>query len=584
MKKYEKEVIQSFLDNEDEVIAKLKATYAQSLKDVDEKIEAFMSRPDADMQHVIYQVEYQKALRKQIAGILDELHANEFETISEYLVKCYHEGFSGAMYSLQQQGIPLCFPIDQEAVANAVQLDSKISKGLYTSVGEDVADLKKKIAAEVSRGVATGASYSQVAKQIKNHMVGAYTAKTGGALYRANLIARTEGHRVQVQSAMDACYKARDKGADVVKQWNATIDSKTRDSHWAVHNQVRELDEKFSNGLMFPSDPAGGAAEVCNCRCALLQRGRWNLGEDETQMLGDVSEMDDKTKERVAQALHVPVDELEQYSKSIVPINAKDYEDFKRQYSKIWHYEGSDIQKEAEARIAGYKAKRKTSSERNRMATSEKSNDWSKAVARTVTPEEKGELIQYATNKGVKIVSMKGFDGDPELLRAEIDTISAATKKYNLKKPINLNVKVLDDDADFAETHEHNITINAKALRNREITERNIVSGGQFASKTVEDIALHEVGHVIAFEKGNIGLEITKEAYYNVTGKAMSTKEAIKFLDGISQYATDLSDENSKKKHIKPNKYTEIIPEVIVSDHNVQTEFTTEFVRLLIER
>lgn len=359
LKKYEKEALQAFLENEEDVIKKLKATYEQALKDIDEKIKVFMSRPDADMQYVIYQVEYQKALRKQISGILDALQANEFETISEYLIKCYEEGFISSMYSLQQQGVPLCFPIDQEAVARAVQLDSKISNGLYSGVGEDVAALKKSIAAEVSRGISNGSSYQQIAQQIKNHMVGAYTKKTGGALYRAELIARTEGHRIQVQSAFEASHKAKARGADVVKEWNATLDAKTRDSHVKVDGEIRELDEKFSNGLMFPGDPDGGAAEVCNCRCAYNQRARWALGEGETQMLGDVSKMDDKTKQRIAQRLKVPVDELGEYSKCIVPIRAKDYDDFKKQYKAIWNYKGSDLEKEVEARLASYKEKKK---------------------------------------------------------------------------------------------------------------------------------------------------------------------------------------------------------------------------------
>lgn len=65
-------------------------------------------------------------------------------------------------------------------------------------------------------------------------------------------IARTEGHRIQCQSGMDACYKAKEKGANVVKQWDATLDVKTRTSHVQVDGEIRELDEKFSNGLMFP--------------------------------------------------------------------------------------------------------------------------------------------------------------------------------------------------------------------------------------------------------------------------------------------------------------------------------------------
>ena len=41
---------------------------------------------------------------------------------------------------------------------------------------------------------------------------------------------------------------------------------------------------------MFPGDPSGGAAEVVNCRCALLQRVRWALDEDEPETLKERAE------------------------------------------------------------------------------------------------------------------------------------------------------------------------------------------------------------------------------------------------------------------------------------------------------
>lgn len=48
---------------------------------------------------------------------------------------------------------------------------------------------------------------------------------------------------------------------------------------------AEEPDEKFSNGLMFPGDPNGGAAEVVNCRCTSDTRARWALDEDELEEL-----------------------------------------------------------------------------------------------------------------------------------------------------------------------------------------------------------------------------------------------------------------------------------------------------------
>lgn len=304
MNKRQHIVQQQFLKNEAAVFKRLKTVYNQSSKDINVKIKEldidiaglksvwdnFEGSEDekaellSRIQSKIYQKQYQQAIQGQVDGILKDLQNNTYKSISEYLEKSYEDGFIGTMYSLQGQGIPLIMPLDQEAMVRAVQLDSKISKGLYNHLGENVGMLKKHITAQVSRGIANGYSYEQVAQQLALKMKGTYN-NAGGALAYAMRIARTEGHRIQIQGAMDACYKARDMGADVVKQWDSTLDDSTRESHIAVDGEIRELDEEFSNGLMFPGDPSGKAAEVINCRCALLERARWALDESELETL-----------------------------------------------------------------------------------------------------------------------------------------------------------------------------------------------------------------------------------------------------------------------------------------------------------
>lgn len=316
-------VQQQFLNKEETVIKRLKGVYGQSLKDITGKIsdldksigalqkaladvdddeigdlaKAFLGRRanispaeaketlQSMLQSKVYQKRYQEALKGQIDGIMDKMHSKEYKIVSDYLKECYEDGFIGTMFDLQGQGIPLCFPLDQEAMVRAVQLDSKISQGLYARLGEDVALLKKKITAQVSRGIATGMSYQQVARGL--------SAYTNIGYNNAVRIARTEGHRIQVQGTMDACYKAKEKGADVVKQWDSTLDGRTRESHAQVDGEIRELDKPFSNGLMFPGDPSGGAAEVVNCRCALLQRARWALDDGFTKMNNFTKELEE---------------------------------------------------------------------------------------------------------------------------------------------------------------------------------------------------------------------------------------------------------------------------------------------------
>ncbi|HBL40457.1 MAG TPA: hypothetical protein DDY98_02355 [Ruminococcaceae bacterium] len=286
MNKRQKEVLQHQLLTEQSAIDGLREAYKTALDDIEAKIAYLNARTDSEnMASIVYQKQYQEALKRQVSGVLDTLQGEQFDTIGDFLVDSYSNGYVGAMYDVDGQGIPIISPIDQEQVVKAITTDSKLSKPLYNSLGEDVDGLKSAIQKEVSTGIIRGASYGEIAKRIEKRMVGDYKRFNGGAYAKAARIARTEGHRVQNTAAYDAQKAAQSKGANIVKQWDATLDARTRDSHAKVDGELTAVDEKFSNGLLFPGDPHGAAAEVCNCRCALLQRAKWALDADELERL-----------------------------------------------------------------------------------------------------------------------------------------------------------------------------------------------------------------------------------------------------------------------------------------------------------
>ena len=293
IKKYEKEVIQYQLDSEKAMLKELEKQYKAALDSIDDKIASLLGRNDSNLQNVIFQVEHQKALKRQVEGILDQLHSNQFDSISDYLAKCYESGFVGSMYSMHNQGVQLILPLDQKAVTKAVVLDSKISAGLYNSLGVDANKLKKSIQSEITRGISAGMSYNEIARNISN--------ATKAPLSRAKSIVYTEGHRVQQASNFDGQLMAKSKGAEVVKQWSSTLDGSTRDSHRKLDGQIREIEEPFEvDGMeaMFPGD-FGDPAEDCNCRCLSTTRAKVMLDEDELQRLKDRAEYFglDKTKD-----------------------------------------------------------------------------------------------------------------------------------------------------------------------------------------------------------------------------------------------------------------------------------------------
>lgn len=264
------------LEEERKVLNSLKKEYAEAKKQVKKKIDDLMSRGDANLPNVIHQVKYQKAIEMQIDDALSKLNSGEYQTISDYLEESYGTGFTSSLYRLQKQGIPLIFPMNRNEIIKAVQLNSKISGGLYKRLGINTKAMKNAIRQEVTRGISSSMSSADIARNIDNRM--------NSGLYNSYRIARTEGHRINQEASFDAMTKAKEAGADVVKQWDSTLDGRTRPHHRMLDGQVRELEDPFEvDGLQaqYPSG-FGKASEDINCRCVVLEIGRWELDEDDT--------------------------------------------------------------------------------------------------------------------------------------------------------------------------------------------------------------------------------------------------------------------------------------------------------------
>jgi len=86
--------------------------------------------------------------------------------------------------------------------------------------------------------------------------------------FRSVVIARTETTAALNFGDIDA---DRQSGEIWGNEWVAAMDERTRLSHMAINGTTAELGIEFGNGLQYPGDPLGRAAEVINCRCVLLR-------------------------------------------------------------------------------------------------------------------------------------------------------------------------------------------------------------------------------------------------------------------------------------------------------------------------
>lgn len=189
---------------------------------------------------------------------LQKLIQNMMETqyVENYLRSAYIYEF--AAQETMGFGMPTLKQI-QEAIAN------KIPQLTLSSILENNRnELVRRISMDISQGLLAGESYTDIADRIEKSV--------GFSSIKARRVARTEGHRAQVQGRLDSAEKAS-KHANLKKMWDGTLDSRTRKAHRKLDGTVVDFDGVFVSsaggkgiapGLMF------SAADDINCRCSVL--------------------------------------------------------------------------------------------------------------------------------------------------------------------------------------------------------------------------------------------------------------------------------------------------------------------------
>ena len=288
MNKRQKQVQQSLLNSEIDVLNTLKKSYKKALDDINGVIAKLQARKDTEnLQAIIYQLKYQKLLKSEIEGFLNALHTQNYQLIDDYLKDSYITAHIGTLFDLQGQGVPLILPLNQEQMISAITLNSKLSAPLYNTLGYNIDYLKISVMAELSRGIAQRLSYAEMARNL--------SATTKVDFNKTFRIARTEGHRIQQEATYNLQARAKEKGAKIFKQWDSTLDMKTRPTHRELDGQMIGVNDYFhSSGggkSLYPGG-FGDPKEDCNCRCCLVQVAEWELSDDAfTKMNGVTNEL-----------------------------------------------------------------------------------------------------------------------------------------------------------------------------------------------------------------------------------------------------------------------------------------------------
>jgi len=111
----------------------------------------------------------------------------------------------------------------------------------------------------IRQGLIQGSSMPRMMRGVRD-AIGVTTSE-------AMRIARTEAHRARELGSLEADMKAADKGVELMRVWDATLDSRTRPAHAALDGKQARPGEEFPGGPVAPG-MWGEASQDINCRCS----------------------------------------------------------------------------------------------------------------------------------------------------------------------------------------------------------------------------------------------------------------------------------------------------------------------------
>ena len=270
---------------EDKLEAALKKVYGKAAKEIRKQLDALIAKYGPEMKKLemdfingtISEQDLKwlqaKTLQKKIlAGKVDQLTGTLLEANQKAIgmvngeqVSVFAENANYQAYQITQDaGMNLQFTVYDENTAEKLLKDKpELLPRKEVNGKKDKAWNRTKIANATLQAVVQGESIPKLARRIANDVAGTNM----NAMVR---YARTAMTAAQNAGRMETLHRAQGMGIKCRKQWLATLDARTRDSHQALDGVTVGIDEKFPNGLEYPGDPHGAPGEVYNCRCTLV--------------------------------------------------------------------------------------------------------------------------------------------------------------------------------------------------------------------------------------------------------------------------------------------------------------------------
>lgn len=190
-------------------------------------------------------------------------------TIGEFMPSAYAIGHNYGTFQIETGSlIDTSYTLySRETVERLIRESPRLLNVTKWELKEENKDKRwnqQHITQQITQGILQGEDIRQVSGRLQRVV--------GMDKQAAMRNARTAMTGAQNGGRVDAYQRAADMGIKVEKEWLATMDSHTRDSHIDMDGEHVPVDAVFSNGVSFPGEAGGPPAEVYNCRCTLIPR------------------------------------------------------------------------------------------------------------------------------------------------------------------------------------------------------------------------------------------------------------------------------------------------------------------------
>ena len=225
---------------------------------------------------------------KELLATVDKELLNAEATSAKWingeLPYAYLDGHNDTVHNIAAKVDDYSYSLLDKNAVRAMAKSGDLPIVTYTAGTEKhTAYINKKARQAITQGIIQGDSVRDVSKRVSKAL-GDLTDKERKATIRNTRTLMNGAHNAGNYAAME---EATENGIIIDKQWIATHDARTRDSHAEIDGEIVKWDEEFSNGLRYPQDFWGEPSEVYNCRCTMreITRGFYNKETGKTVML-----------------------------------------------------------------------------------------------------------------------------------------------------------------------------------------------------------------------------------------------------------------------------------------------------------